>query len=189
MKAFAKNKATIILALICLMLSISILCFSIFSIVYAEETTETENTEIQETEDITKGIKDYITEIITLAFGSVDTFLSLTVLLKVAAQKKQSMSVTVNDENTQKRLDALAAENSNLKDMLMAAVTLEKNTQEILKTLFAENPSIDDKIKNVINTLAINSDSVIKDVTDIVGTEAQNNIKKSLSTISNILLG
>ena len=189
MRAFTRNKATVFLALLCLLLSIVVLCFSVFSIVYAEEITETETSDVQESDAAVKSIKDYVSEIITLVFVCIYTFLSLTVLIKVAAQKKQGVSVVVNDENTQNKLDTLAAENANLKDILMATLSLEKDTQEILKALFADNPSIDDKVKNVINTLALNSEAVIKDVTDLVGTETQSKIRKSLNTISSILLG
>lgn len=188
------KKKTLTVLLLSLLVSLCLLCFGVTGIAtaYAEETPNTESTVTQEdtTEDSTatdwnKKIKAWIDTILGGAGITLDALL-IAILSK---KNKQSVSVTVNDAETQKKLDSLNAEYTNLKQLIVDIFQLNKGTLEVLLTLYSNNTNLDENVRGVIKAISLNSEDVVKDVMDILDADKHKEAKTTLQHISNIVLG
>lgn len=191
------KKSWLIVAFISLVFSICILGFGVSTVAASADTGETSEIQTQVTQpevtdpagDAADETNNVIKEWITVILGAADTVLSTGVLCAVAVKKKQSVSVTVNDAQTQQKLEAIHTENEKLRDALVAMLTLEKGTLDVLKALYADNPNLDDKVRNIINEVSLNSEDAIKDVKDIFNKENSEKVKQVFEAVSNIVLG
>lgn len=184
-----------IIAFIGLVLSICILGLGISRLVVSADTenseTQISNSQLEQdsAESAANETNNAIKEWISVVIGGIDTVISVGVLGSLVFKKKQSVAVTVNDAQTQNKLEAIHTENEKLKDALVAMLSLESGTLSILKALYADNPNLDDKIRNVINEVALNSESIIKDVKNIFNKENSEKVKQVFNAVSNIVLG
>lgn len=188
------KKSIFIIALISLVLSVGILVFGVSAITArAAETPEDEIHTTQPTPDTTEIVADEtnntLREWLSVGVGLLNTAASALVVALISRSKKQSVAVTVNDATTQEKLEEIHKENLKLKEALTAMLALEKGTLDVLKALFAENPNIDDKVRNIINTVSLNSDSIVKDIKDIFDKENAEKVKQAFEKVSNIVLG
>lgn len=136
---------------------------------------------------------DEINEVVKNWFGAVfgasSTILDIILLAMISAKKKQPVTVTVNDADTQQKLNAIQVENANLRQILVDTFKLQKGTFELIKTVFAKSTSLDDTAKNAIKQIALHEEDIIKDFEDICNSETHKKVKTSLKNISNIILG
>lgn len=188
------KKSWFVLTFISLILSLCILGFGTSAMVSYAETSESEiQTNQSEAEDPAGDAADEtnnaIKEWITVILGGIDTIFSAGLLGVLTLKKKQSVAVTVNDAQTQQKLESLHAENTKLQEVLVAMLTLEKGTLDVLKALYAENPNLDDKVKNIINSVSLNSESIIKDIKEIFNKDNSEKVKQVFNAVSNIVLG
>lgn len=187
-----KKRITLFL-LACLLVVLCPLCLGASSLP-VEETTDDTNTsetieevteEISIAEDWNAEIKEWFANIL----GGLGIGLDALLIALLSKKNKQSVAVTVNDTNTQAKLDALAAENANLKTILIDAVQLQKGTLDVLSALYENNKGIDLDVREVIAAIHTNADDVIKDVNDILDAETHKKVKTSIESISQIILG
>lgn len=186
----------LIVAFVSLVLSIFILGFGVSAITASADTGETPS-QVQmnqsETIDFAENTADEtnktVKEWLTVIIGAADALLSTGIICFIAKNKKQSVSVTVNDAQTQQKLEAIHTENEKLKDILVAMLTLNKGTLDVLKALYADNPNLDDKVRTIINEVSLNSEDVIKDIKDIFNKENSEKVKQAFNAVSNIVLG
>lgn len=182
--------------LLSLLVSLFLLCFGIRNIATAsaeapsstESTIDTMDTVTEEeltAENFNSKIKAWIDTIIGGAGIGLDALL----IALLSKKKSQTVDVTVNDKQTQEKLEALNAEYTNLKKLLVDVFQMTKGTFEVLTTLFANNKSIDENIRNTIKSISINSEDIIKDVDDLLDADTHKAVKTALQGISNIVLG
>lgn len=199
------KKRTFAVLLLSLLVSLCLLCFGIRGLhtAYAEETSSTESTVTPEDTEVTEdppaatdtatdAAEDWNTTIkawIDTALGSLGLALDGFLVVLLSKKNKQSVAVTVNDTTTQTKLDNLQAEYTNLKKLFVDMFQLTKGTLDVLLALYSENKSIDDNVRDVIKSISINSESIIKDVSDILNADNHKAAKTALQNISNIVLG
>ena len=161
------------------------------SVIPEEEVSELPETPVDSTFEKTEAdeFNDNIKEWSGVIFGTTNTLLLGVLLAVVSHKKKEPVNVIVDDEETQKKLEAIQTENTNLKNMIVDIFKLEEGTFGILRTLYADNSSLDQKVRNVIKEISLHKDDVIKDFSDILNSENHKKVKTTLKNISNIILG
>ena len=159
---------------------------------YAEEvintetpTIDTETNEPELVENFNTTTKAWIDTLIGSAGVLFDTLL----LVLISKKKEQSVAVTVNDSDTQKKLANLSAEYATLKKILIDMFQLSKGTLEVLTTLYADNKSLEIDVRKTIKSISMNSEDIIKDVNDLLNADTHKSVKTVLNSISNIALG
>ena len=199
------KKRTYLVLLLSLLVSLCLLCFGIRGLykAYAEETPSTESTVIPEDTEVTEDpltstdaatdtAEDWNATVkawIDTALGSLGIALDGFLVVLLSKKNKQSVAVTVNDSTTQTKLDNLQAEYTNLKNLFVDMFQLTKGTLDVLLALYSENKSIDDNVRDTIKAISMNSESIIKDVSDILNADKHKAAKTALQNISNIVLG
>lgn len=195
------KKRTLTVLLLSLLVSLCALCFGIRGLVvaYAEETPTTEITVAPESTEVTEEppaavdtAEEWNSTIkawIDTAVGSLGLALDGLLVMLLSKKNKQSVAVTVNDSTTQTKLDNLQSEYTNLKKLFVDMFQLTKGTLDVLLALYSENKSIDDNVRDVIKSISLNSESIIKDVSDILNADNHKAAKTALQNISNIVLG
>lgn len=191
------KKSWLIVAFISLVFSICILGFGISTVVASASTvdsSEYQNQIVQldatdSAEDSANESNNAIKEWLAVILGAADTVISASILCALALKKKQSVAVTVNDAQTQQKLEAIHTENEKLKDILVSMLTLQKGTLDVLKALYADNPNLDDKVRGIIKEVSLNSEDVIKDIKNIFDKKSSEKVQQVLNTASNIILG
>lgn len=186
----------LITALISIVLSIFILGCGVSTVLASTNIVETpsqvqmnQQEPIDSAESAADETNNVIKEWLAVILGAADTTISAGLLCFIATRKKQAVSVTVNDAETQQKLETIHTENEKLKDVLVAMLTLEKGTLDVLKALYADNPNLDDKVRNIINEVSLNSEDIIKDVKDIFDKDNSEKVKQAFNAVSNIVLG
>ena len=190
------KKRTIAILLISLLASLCLLCFGIGGLkkAYAEEVPITESTvtpdaeatkEDKIAEDWNSRVKSWLGTI----FGGASVALDSLLIVFLSKKKKQTVAVTVNDSNTQEKLASVQAEQDNLKRLLLDMFQLSKGTLNVLLAIYADNKSVDENIRDTIKSISMNSEEVLKDVSDIINADTHKAVKTTLQNISNIVLG
>ena len=185
-----KKKIYFIL-LVCLLVVLCPVCLGA-SAAEAEGVTESTlaNSEVAEEEEaFAEDFNNKAKDLLSTIFGGLTIGLDALLLALLSKKKDQSVAVTVNDSNTQEKLDALAAENANLKSILVDVVQLQKGTFDVLSAIFEDNKGIEVKVRDVISAIHTNTDAVIEDVNQILDAETHKKVKTSIENISHIILG
>lgn len=179
-----------------LLVSLSLLCFGITGLVAkAEETSvSTVDSSISETVEAPTtepddNFNNKIESLLGTIFGASGVALDAVLLGLLSIKKKEPVSVTVNDSETQTKLQAIQDENNKLHSIVVSMFQLQKGTFEILKTIFANNSGLNDTVRETIHKIAEQEESVVKDFEEILGAETHKKVKTTLNNISNIILG
>jgi hypothetical protein len=192
------KKKTFMVLLLSLLVSLFLLCFGTRDLykAYAEEIPNTETTVVPEnTNDATEPTTEVeswnnkIKAWLGTFIGSAGIALDSLLVILISKKNKQSVAVTVNDSHTQEKLDSLQVEYSSLKKLLVDLFQLNKGTLDVLLTLYSDNKSIDENMRSIIKSISINSEDVLKDVSDIINADTHKAAKTALQNISNIVLG
>lgn len=184
-----KRKICIIL-LICLLGVLCPLCLGASSASPEDVSQSTITTpEVSEEEIIAEDFNTRAKEWLSNILGTLGIGLDALLIALLSKKNKQSVAVTVNDANTQEKLDTLAAENANLKSILVDVVQLQKGTFDVLTALFEDNKGVEVKVRDVISAIHTNTDDIIKDVNQILDAETHKKVKSSIENISHIVLG
>lgn len=188
------KKLTIGVLVASLLVSLCLLCFSSYNLIAKAEdaTSSTVDSVVDEevgSEPLEDKVNNQIKDWIGLIFSAGDTALGALLLAIVSRKKNEPVAVTVNDAETQKKLENITNENNQLHSLLVDMFQLQKGTFEVLKTIFAENTSLDDKVRGTIKQIAVHEEDIIKDFQDILDSENHKKVKTSLKNISNIILG
>lgn len=190
-----------VVLLACLLVSLCLLCFGIFGVkeAYADEASETPNTEVSVVPETSTAVKESDSEVedynnkikswLSTVFGGAGIALDTLLIAILSKKNKQSVAVTVNDEQTQNKLDSLNTEYCKLEKLVVDMFQLNKGTLEVLLTLYSDNKSLDENIRGTIKAISLNSEDIIKDVSDILDADKHKLAKTALQNISNIVLG
>lgn len=189
------KKLTIGVLLASLLVSLCLLCFSSYNLIAKAEGTvsSTVDSSVEEeevsqdtaAEDFNAKIKEWV----TLLFSIGNTGMDALLLAIISRKKNEPVSVTVNDAETQKKLETIQNENAQMHNLVVNMFQLQKGTFEVLKTLFADNTSFDDRVRNTIKQIVVQEEDIVKDFQDILDSENHKKVKTTLKNISNIILG
>lgn len=186
------KKRFYLVILTCLLVVLCPLCLGASSLPEEETTSSTDPTEtieVTEEETIADDWNTQVKEWFANILGGLSIGLDALLLALLSKKDKQKVSVTVDDANTQAKLDALTAENANLQAILVDAVQLQKGTFEVLMALYENNKGVDLNVREVIAAIHTNAEDIIKDVNQILDAETHKKVKTSIDNISHIILG
>jgi hypothetical protein len=198
---------SVVLCVASLLVSLCLLCFSGSQLIAnAEEATistvdsvvdetvptseeQPETTPKTDEETAADKANNSIKNWIGIIFGAGSTVLDTILLAVLSRKKKESVTVTVNDAETQKKLETIQADYANMQKIMVDVFQLQKGTFEVLKTIFAENSSLDAKVRDTIKQISLHEEDIVKDFQDIFDSENHKKAKTALKNISNIILG
>jgi hypothetical protein len=188
------KKRTFRVLLLSLLVSLCALCFSTVKLIntYAESNTVAESTVTTENEavvEVTEKWNDKVKNWLGTILGSAGVIFDTLLVVLLSKKDNKKVTVTVNDSTTQTKLDALQVEYGTIKKLLIDMFQLNKGTMDVLLTLFSSNKSLDANIRDTIKSISLNSEEVLKDVSDILKADNHKAAKTALQNISNIVLG
>ena len=193
-----------VILLVSLLVFMFLLFFGISELkqVYADEVLVTENTVAPEdttTEESNENENENENDIVNLNYtvkawidtvlGGAGVTLDALLIALLTRKKDQNVTVKVDDTTTQTKLDTLTTEYDNLKKLVVDIFRISKGTLDVLLALYSDNKHLDENVRGVIKTISLNSEDVIKDVSDILDADKHKATKTALNSISNIVLG
>lgn len=133
-------------------------------------------------EDVNNEVKNWVGVIM----GALSTIFSAGIFAFLNKHKKQTVSVSVNDETTQNKLDKQAVLNSELQNSIRQVIILQKGMIEAFTELYAENPNFDKQIQTKMKQIKEDVDTVVINTKKIIESEEAQQIK---DVIKQTLLG
>lgn len=108
------------------------------------------------------------------------------ILALVAKNKKQTVSVNVNDQTTQQKLDLVLKEYMAMKEALNAAMLMQKGMLDVMSALYAENPNFDEAVRSILKKIDSEAQEIVGKATNTLKAER---IEQIGDVIKNISLG
>lgn len=191
------KKLTIGVLVASLLVSLCLLCFGSYSLIVKAEDTTSSTVDSVVDEEISSdtaekpedSFNNQVKAWLSTVFGAGGIAFDILLIVLTSRKKNEPVTVTVNDAETQKKLETIANENNQLHALVVDMFQLQKGTFEILKTIFADNTGLEEKVRDTIKQIALHEEDIVKDFQDILSSENHKKVKTTLKNISNIILG
>lgn len=174
----------LVLAFIVVVFSFLIISFSVAStpISFAETVDATETGDTTTIDEVNTTVKEWVSLIVNV----VTLITTSGIFALFSKNKKQTVSVNVNDQTTQQKLNQQFKEFSELKELVTALLVLQKGTVDTITALFADNPSLDEAVRAALKDVSDQAKVTVKQVKKVMNSEKE---KQVGDVIKNITLG